>query len=183
VIPSAAKSGSKRRFFKRAWFLVLLLPVTIGGGYWWFHPGPALPPGFAYGNGRLEADEINIDTKFAGRIAGLSVDEGDIVAAGQAVAKMDTRDLEASLKKAQALLKQAQKTLDEAKANLAQQDAQVVFAKKELDRTSALVPKGYATVELLDQRRQLMNAAIAAQAAQGEDRLGKETSKATDRSR
>jgi HlyD family secretion protein len=165
VIPSAVKSGSKRRFLKRAWLLVLLLPVTIGAGYWWFHPGPTLPPGFVYGNGRLEADEIDIDTKFAGRIAGLSADEGDIVATGQAVATMDTRDLEASLKKAQALLQQAQKTLDEAKANLAQQDAQVVFAKQELDRTSALVPKGYATVELLDQRRQLMNAAIAAQAA------------------
>src|SRR5579862_2703367 len=74
MIPSAARSRGKRRFLKRAWLLVLLLPVTIGAGYWWFHPGPALPPGFAYGNGRLEADEIDIDTKFAGRIASLSVD-------------------------------------------------------------------------------------------------------------
>ena len=36
-----------------------------------------LPAGFAYGNGRLEADAIDVDTKFAGRIAKLLVDEGD----------------------------------------------------------------------------------------------------------
>ena len=57
-----------------------------------------LPPGIAYGNGRLEADALDVDTKFAGRIAKLFVDEGDIVTAGQVVAMMDTRDLEASLK-------------------------------------------------------------------------------------
>jgi HlyD family secretion protein len=69
------------------------------GGYRWFHSGPSLPPGIASGNGRLEADEVDIDTKFAGRIAKLFADEGDMVKPGQLVAVMDTRDLEASLKK------------------------------------------------------------------------------------
>ena len=62
-------------------------------------------------------------------------------------------------------MSQAQRTLDEAKANLAQQQTQVTLAQQQLDRTSALVPKGFATVELLDQRRQQMNAAVAAQNA------------------
>jgi HlyD family secretion protein len=78
---------------------------------------------------------------------------------------MDTRDLQASLKKSEALASQAQRALDEAKANLVQQQTQVTLAQQELDRTSALVPKGFATVELLDQRRQQMNAAVAAQNA------------------
>lgn len=124
-----------------------------------------LPPGIAYGNGRLEADAIDIDTKFAGRIAKLFVDEGDIVRAGQVVAMMDTRDLEASLKKSHALVSQAAKTLEEARANLAVQQTQVTLAHQELDRTSALVPKGFATVEILDQRRQQMNGAVAAENA------------------
>ena len=59
---------------------------------------------------------------------------------------MDTRDLEASLKKAEALVSQAQHALDEAQANVAQQQTQVTLAQQELDRTSALVPKGFATV-------------------------------------
>ena len=124
-----------------------------------------LPPGIVYGNGRLEADAIDIDTKFAGRIAKLFVDQGDLVRAGQVVAMMDTRDLEASLKKSQALVSQAERTLEEARANLTVQQTQVTLAHQELDRASALVPKGFATIEILDQRRQQMNAAVAAQLA------------------
>jgi len=146
--------------------LVLLISGAVGISWsWWRHHQMQLPPGIAYGNGRLEADAIDIDTKFAGRIAKLFVDEGDIVRAGQVVAMMDTRDLEASLKKSQALVSQAERTLEEAKANLAIQQTQVTLARQELDRTSALVPKGFATIETLDQRRQQMNAAVAAQLA------------------
>ena len=68
-----------------------------GGGYWWSHRVPPLPPGIAAGNGRLEADEIDIQTKFAGRILKLFVDEGDLVQGGQVLAVMDTRDMEAQL--------------------------------------------------------------------------------------
>jgi HlyD family secretion protein len=35
-----------------------------------------LPPGIASGNGRIEADEIDIVTKFAGRISEMLADEG-----------------------------------------------------------------------------------------------------------
>jgi HlyD family secretion protein len=55
------------------------------------------------------------------------------------------------------------RAIDEAKANLVQQQTQVKLAQQELDRTSALVPKGFATVELLDQRHQQVNAAVAAE--------------------
>ena len=100
-----------------------------------------LPPGIAFGNGRLESDEIDIDTKFAGRIAKLFIDEGDMVAAGQVVAMMDTRDLQVSLKKSEAMASLAQRALDEAKANLVQQQTQVTLAQQELDRANTLVPK------------------------------------------
>ena len=117
------------------------------------------------GKCRLESDEIDIDTKFAGRIAHLFVDEGDMVAAGQVVAMMDTKDLEASLKKSESMANLAQRALDEAKANSVQQQSQVTLAQQELERAKALVPKGFATVEPLDQWRQQMNAAVAAQSA------------------
>ena len=148
-----------RRWLRGA--LLLLLPAVIAAGYWWSHAGNGLPAGLAMGNGRLEADEVDIDTKFAGRIAQLLVDEGDLVKPGQVVAVMDTRDLDASLKRSQSLVEQAQKVLDEAKANLVQAQTQVTFTQQELDRTAALVPKGYATVEQLDQRTQQRNAAAA----------------------
>jgi HlyD family secretion protein len=165
VVPPVIDGRGPRRWLKPVLLMLMLLSATAGGGYWWFHSGPMLPAGIAYGNGRLEADEIDIDTKFAGRVATLFADEGDLVRAGQLVAVMDTRDLEASLKKAQAVVSQAQRTLDEAQADLVQQQTQVTLAKQELDRASALVPRGYATVELLDQRRQQMAAAVGAQDA------------------
>ncbi len=63
------------------------------------------------------------------------------------------------------MVSQAQRTLDEARADLEQQQTQMKLAKQELDRANALVPRGYATVELLDQRRQQMAAAVGAQDA------------------
>jgi len=155
-LPAVMPPGPARR--PRRWLLLLLLPAA-GIGYWWLTSQPTLPPGIVFGNGRLEADEVDIDTKFAGRIARMFVDEGDLVRQGQVLAMMDTRDLAATLKKDEALVDQAQRALDEAKANLAQQQTEVVFAKQEFDRSSALVPKGFATVEQLDQRRQQLMAA------------------------
>ncbi|HTW50901.1 MAG TPA: efflux RND transporter periplasmic adaptor subunit [Stellaceae bacterium] len=161
-LPAVLPPGPVRRArprLRRGWLLFLLLPAAVGVGYWWLASQPALPPGIVSGNGRLEADEIDIDTKFAGRIGRMFVDEGDLVRQGQVVAMMDTRDLAATLKKDEALVDQAQRALDEAKANLAQQQTEVTFAKQEFDRSSALVPKGFATVEQLDQRRQQLMAA------------------------
>jgi HlyD family secretion protein len=89
------------------------------------------------------------------------VDEGDLVSAGQVVARMDTRDLEATLRKTEAQVQQAQRSLEEANANVVQQQTQVTLAKQEIDRTTSLVARGYATNELLDQRRQSLNGALA----------------------
>jgi HlyD family secretion protein len=145
---------------------ILLLLLAAGGAgsaiYWLKYSQPALPPGIVLGNGRLEADEIDISTKFAGRIAELLADEGDVVKAGQVVARMDTSDLEASLKKAEAQVQGAQRALDEVRANVAQQQSQVTLAQQEFDRTQTLVQRGFATKQLLDQRQQQLDAATAA---------------------
>ena len=151
-----------RRWQRRANFALVPLAIAAAAGWWWFHSQPALPPGFAYGNGRLEADEVDIDTKFAGRILELRVDEGDLVKTGQVLAVMDTRDLQAQLKQYQQLVLEAQHTLDQVRANYVQQQAVVKFAQQEVDRTTYLVPRGYATQETLDQQRQQLDSASAA---------------------
>ena len=56
-------------------------------------------------------------------------------------------------------------------ANVAQQTTQVTLAQQEFDRTSTLVARGFATNELLDQRQQALNGAIAALNA-ANDRVG-----------
>jgi HlyD family secretion protein len=143
--------------------LLLIAMAGVGGAiYWVEHSRPLLPQGIVSGNGRVEADEIDIATKFPGRVAELFADEGDMVKAGQAVARMDTRDLEASLKKAEAQMLGAQRALDEARATVAQQQSQLTLSLQQLDRTQLLVRRGHATKELLDQRRQQADSATAA---------------------
>jgi HlyD family secretion protein len=165
-VPVGALRRKPRRWLHRASFGLIALAIAAGY-WWWIRSAPALPLGFAMGNGRVEADAVDIDTKFAGRILQLNVDEGELVKPGQVVAVMDTRDLQASLKQYQELVKQAEHTFDEARANYTQQQAVVKFAQQQVDRSNYLVPHGYATQETLDQQRQQLDSAIASLHADG----------------
>jgi len=150
-----------RRWLRIASALALILLGAAVGAYWWQQHQVQLPPSIVWSNGRIDSDEINIDTKYAGRIAKLFADEGDMVKAGQVLARMDTRDLEASLKKSEAQVRQAQKAVDEAKANIAQQTSILLLAKQEMDRAVYLVQRGWQTKEVLDQRQQAVDGAQA----------------------
>ena len=160
--PISRPVGTRRRWPRVALALALLAGLAGGGYYWWRQSQSALPAGIVSGNGRIEADEIDIDTKFAGRIVEMLADEGDMVKAQQVLARMDARDLEASLKKSEAQIQQAKRAHDEAHANVEQMTTQLTLAQQEYDRTSNLATRGYATLELLDQRRQALNGAVAA---------------------
>jgi HlyD family secretion protein len=153
---------SHRGLLLLACLLIVVSGAGIGGWYWWKQHQSALPPGIVWGNGRVEADDIDITPKAAGRVAELLVDEGDLVKAGQVVARMDTRDTEATLQKSEAQMKLAERYLEETAANLVQQQTQQKLAQQQFDRAQALLQKGFATRELLDQRRQALDGANAA---------------------
>lgn len=161
VVAAPARPRRPRRVVGIVVLLIALAALGGGGIYWWQHAQGGLPPGIVTGNGRIEADEIDIATKFAGRIAEILAEEGDRVTAGQAVARMDTRDLEQSLAKAEAQVLQAQRAADEARANIEQQKTTAKLAAQEFGRTRFLAQKGYATKELLDQRQQQLDHANA----------------------
>ena len=151
---------------KRRWWPLLVLMIVIGGaggaGYvWWQRLHPPLPIGISMSNGRIEADEIDIATKYAGRVAELRADIGDLVEAGQIVARMDTRELQQSLSKAGAQAEQAQHVVDQARANLVQLQTQKTLAEQEMERTRSLLQNGWTTKELADQRQQALGAATA----------------------
>lgn len=164
-LPEIRRPRRSRRWL---WISVLVLMAAgaAGGGiYWKYFRPPPWPAGIVFSNGRVEAEEIDIDAKFPERVAQLLVDEGDLVSPGQIVARMDIRDVQASLNRAEAQVQEAQETFDEAKANVGDQTAQLKLAKQEFDRTNALVERGFATYELLDQREQALTSTTAALAA------------------
>src|SRR5690606_39715693 len=87
--------GIEMKFPGRSWLFLLLVLLALAVGYylWDRLAGQELPPGFASGNGRIEAVEIDVATKTPGRVIEILVREGDFVEPGQILARMDTEVL------------------------------------------------------------------------------------------
>ncbi len=166
------------------------LPYLIAAGLallaaaaWWQLRPDKLGEGFASGNGRIEATEVDVATKLAGRIASIAVDEGDFVQPGQLLAQMDTQVLDAQLAQARAQLKQAENgeitaasqiALREseklaAEAVVRQRQAELEAARKRHTRSATLVKRNAMAQQQLDDdlaRLQSAEAALAAARAQ-----------------
>jgi RND family efflux transporter MFP subunit len=69
--------------------------------------------------GVIEAEEVNLTSRIAGRIVSLDLHEGDPVTKGEVVCRIDSIDLSNQLAKAEADLAQAHADLDNAKRALA----------------------------------------------------------------
>ncbi|MCW0233104.1 MAG: HlyD family efflux transporter periplasmic adaptor subunit [Ferrovibrio sp.] len=153
--------------------LAILVIAAMAAGTWWYlqRNRAVLPPGFAAGNGRIEANEIDIATKYAARILEIRVDEGDLVRAGQIVALLDTRDLAAQLRSAEAQVVQAQQQRNQVLAEIRQRQSELSLADKELQRTLVLSGKNFVSEQKVDQQRNIRRTAEAVLAA-AESRRG-----------
>jgi HlyD family secretion protein len=120
-----------------------------------------MPEGIAKSNGRIEATQVDVAAKYAGRIAKLLVKEGDDVSAGQVVATISSPETEAQLHGAQAQVLRAKKSLAEAVAVIAQRKSDLAFAEADFNRGKDLVDKGYMTRQVFDQRKAKAEAARA----------------------
>ena len=124
--------------------------------------GRGLPAGIAKSNGRIEATQVNITAKYAGRLSEVSVEEGDPVKAGQVVATIAGEEYEAQLRGAEATVQKAMHAKTEADAQIAQRQSDLRLAQVELSRTEQLARTNTATRQALDQRRMTYSAATAA---------------------
>ncbi len=128
---------------RRTLYLAGAAVVVVGAvAAWWFFSAPSLPDGFAAGNGRLEATEYFIASKYPGRIQEVLFNEGDTVNAGQVVAKMDTSALDAQLREAQAQIQVSTENRNVALAQVDVKQAAFDYADKEYRRSRQLVPGG-----------------------------------------
>ena len=151
-------SGRLRKVLIFSLFLVL----TATGGYFLYQQRPAgLPAGLASGNGRLEATEVDVATKIAGRLAELGPHEGDMVEAGAVVARLDADDLRAQLREQEAKVAQARKAVDESQAGVRKSQTDVALAGKTLKRSESLVDKGFISRSKLDTDQTGMEGAMA----------------------
>jgi len=125
--------------------LIFLAAIVVVGGSaaaWLILSKDSLPPGFAGGNGRLEAKQVDIATKYPGRIKEVRANEGDTVDAGEVVATMDTEPLEAQLRQALAQIKEAEDNRRTALAEVTVKQAEFAYSDKQYKRSSELVMRG-----------------------------------------
>ncbi len=141
---------------------------------------PELPEDFALGNGRTEAIEVDITTKYGGRLEQVFVREGDKVEIDQELARFDTQELAAQLRRAQAEVRSTEQEKFFATAVIAQRKSELSLAKKDLERAKGLYVNDSISLEQLQRdetavetskatlaaaRAQLSNAEAAIEAA------------------
>jgi len=166
----------------RVGLLIVVLLVAIAGAYYWLRPGPDT----LVLTGIVTTNDVVVSSQIAGQLRQLSVKEGDVVTAGQAVATIAPDELRADsafyahsaeqsasqVQQSQAALrlqeKQAADTIAQARASLAAAEASAKSsesdlerAKQMMDRAKALSDRGVVSVDEFDQTRTAYDAAKA----------------------
>jgi membrane fusion protein, multidrug efflux system len=137
---------------------LLLLAAVVVVGYWLLFLRGFIATDDAY----VDGDAITVSAKILGRVTSLGADEGDTVAPGQVLVRLDDRDLRAREAQSRAGLELAQRNVPVAQINLDR-------ARDDFDRASYQFRDRVVTREQLDHARQALDLAQAqVQVAQGQ---------------
>jgi HlyD family secretion protein len=146
-------------------FWVIALAVLAGAGFlaWQEYQTRlnALPAGFASGNGRIESVQVDVTTKEAGRVDKILVREGDMVKAGQVLAKMDIVTLNAELARAEANVAEEEAKAFEVQASIAKSQSQLKLAEVEYARSKSLLSRNATSRDEVDIKETSLKTAAA----------------------
>ncbi|MFQ6546574.1 HlyD family secretion protein [Aestuariibius sp. 2305UL40-4] len=127
--------------------------------------GEGLPDGFVQGNGRIEAEQVEIAPTMPGRVAQVMAAEGSLVASGEVLVEMDTDELLATLDRAKAEVALARQTKAEAEAIVLQRQSEQLRATHELDRARALLAGQNISETVFEERETAHHVAVAVHGA------------------
>lgn len=163
---------------RKSLVLGALVAIIAAAGYYVWQQSQENGPGegFASGNGRIEATEIDVATKLGGRVVDIVVDEGAFVKAGEVLGHMQTDTLQAQLAEAQANRQQAINAAASAQAQVAvrqsekaaseaqlmQRETELANAQQRLQRSENLVRSGATSTQQRDDDRAAVRGAQAA---------------------
>jgi HlyD family secretion protein len=146
-----------KKISKRAlkWIVAVLAVAVVAliGFRFWKGKQSALPEGIASGNGRVEANLVDVSAKEALRVKTVLVDEGALVTPGQVLVQLDTDTLQAELAAANAAVAAAQGRLAVANASIHKQKSEIGLAEVEVKRSQKLVEEGAGSQRDLDVRK------------------------------
>jgi membrane fusion protein YbhG len=138
-------------------------------------------PSLIHASGHIEATEVRLAAKVGGRLLEAPFEEGDAVSSGSLVARIDATDAEHRLAAARATVEAADaqlrlllagsrsEDLRRAEDHLAQAQAEMDAASRDLDRLEGLADRGSATEKARDDartRRDVADRSVAAARAE-----------------
>ena len=99
-----------------------------------------MPAGIVKAEGRIEATQIDVSSKYAGEVVDVAVQEGDKVAAGQVIARLSSPQLEAQLQAAQSELLSAKQARAQDAIKAAEAKAEQI--KSMISELTLVSPRG-----------------------------------------
>lgn len=145
--------------------VVLLLALVAGGGWFWWQRHSAPDGGDLVLFGNVDIRQVSLAFDGGGRIVELGVEEGDLVTAGQVIARLDTEALGLQAKAREAAVEARRQSLLElragsrpeevaqARATLAGAEADATLANLNRDRTTRLITSNSSPVSQQDMDR------------------------------
>lgn len=135
--------------------------------------GDLQDPNVLVASGHVEATDVRLSTKVAGRLQDFGLAEGDTVKAGQEIAHIDTTDIELAVAQARAERQAAdadlalrmagsrKEDIAAGAAQVTQAEADLAGAQKDLDRMQGLLDRGSGTPKARDDARTRRDVAAA----------------------
>jgi HlyD family secretion protein len=167
------------RWAKLAAGLVFLALLTAAATWAGLHLGGGAPKPVSL-TGTVEATQVDVSVRIAGRIVERLVKEGQAVTRGQLLVRLDDAELAAEVRRQEAALRSAQATLrdlragarkeeiEDARAALASAEATREMTQREFARNDELFRRGLIAAQDVDRARQ------AYQVAQSQERSARE---------
>jgi HlyD family secretion protein len=128
--------------------LVSLSVVIIA--VYWLYLKPSESTDFYQTNGRIEAEQVLVASKFAARIDKIFIEEGQYIEAGGKIAQLDMKQIESQYKASLAQIQQAQKAANEANTVLKVRKEEADLALSQWKRGNQLKEKGFLSDQDFD---------------------------------
>ena len=179
AVEDRPRTGSVTRVLRPLLMIGGVAVVVVGAGYWWLQGGRYVSIDDAY----IRAAKVSVATDVSGIVTQVPVHEGQEVAKGELLLKLDPRPFQFALDGARANLAQTVLNVDAMKSDYqrmlrdaAARQAQVQADQATSDRLSALVKGGGVTRQEYDDARFKLigdQRAVESQQAQAQAQLAK----------
>ncbi|MBI2413245.1 MAG: biotin/lipoyl-binding protein [Deltaproteobacteria bacterium] len=128
---------------KKLFVILIIIVVAIGAGV--FLRTRSVPPeNIVSTTGVMEATEVELSPKIAGRVAWVCCKEGDAIKAGDIAVRLDSDEIKARVEEKRAALTGAESGITEAKVALENAFAQKESARFDLEAAGAEVKRAEA---------------------------------------